>query len=153
MWTVLDLQVEDARQVLEHFQALGDDAVVHRFGTPRPPQALRDYVARMRWAQQEVLGVKHGPDLVGVAHLVRSPDGTAELGLSVLPKAQRQGIGRALLNACRQRAQAWNVHSIVLHHQRNNPAIVHLVREVIGPRVHRAHEAMLIVPVTKAQSA
>lgn len=153
-WAAHPLQADDAARVLDHFVGLGPDGGVARFGARRPVQALKAYVDRMGWERQEVLGVQDvDGTLLGVAHLAPAGPGTAEMGLSVLPRAQRHGIGRALWDACMRQAQTRGWRTIVLHYQRDNPAMAGLARQSQGLAQVDAGTVMLSVPVPQALPA
>ena len=89
---------EGARpQLLEHFLRLSSEDLRLRFGTTFGPSAIAQYVERIDFDHDAVLGVYDDAlTLIGVVHVAFSGD-SAELGLSILPGHR----GRAFNNARR----------------------------------------------------
>lgn len=83
--------------VLTHFLSLSAQDIWMRFGHAIQESVLRNYVSTMDFDADAVFGVYDGGLVpVGVAHMAIAGD-SAEVGLSVLARARKQGIGAAML--------------------------------------------------------
>jgi len=126
----------------EEYEALGDliVAAYHSIGYEMPHQdaydvQLRD-VARRATTSCVLVAVTPDGDLLGGVTYVSGPedpyseelrDGEAGMRmLGVAPAAQGTGVGRALTNACLDRARAAGRCRMVLHTGAWMPAAIHL---------------------------
>jgi GNAT superfamily N-acetyltransferase len=112
-----------------HLLALDEDDRRLRFGVALPDQAIRDYVARIDFERDAVLGAfDDALQLVAAAHLARC-DGHAELGVSVLPDWRGRGAGAALLVRSHTHARNWGIRALFMHCLSENGAMMHLARK------------------------
>jgi GNAT superfamily N-acetyltransferase len=83
--------------LLAHFGALSRRDAYLRFGTYLSVESIAGYVCGIDFARSTVLGV-YADDLqlLGVAHLCPA-GGVVELGVSVLARARRRGMGTLLM--------------------------------------------------------
>lgn len=136
------LLTEDCRpELLAHFGALSPRDLYLRFGTHQSPESLHRYVAGIDFAASTLLGV-YGDEfrLLGVMHLC--PDGdTAELGLSVLAEARREGVGTILLRRSINYARRTGVSKIFMHCLSENEELMRLVRAAGGCIAYGSGEA------------
>lgn len=94
---VVCLTDDDRAALLAHYLALSEDDRNCRFGAGCSDSAIERYVAGLDLRQVRTLAVR-SPDngaLLAVAH-VPVENGVAELGISVLPEARRQGFAALL---------------------------------------------------------
>jgi GNAT superfamily N-acetyltransferase len=143
------------RETLErHLLALGEEDRRLRFGVPLPDQAVRDYVARIEFERDAVIGVfDDSLQLAAAAHLARC-GGFAELGISVLPDWRGRGAGAALLARSHTHARNWGIRVLFMHCLSENGAMMHLARKQ-GMRIvtdHGETDAWLELPPADASS-
>ncbi len=83
--------------LLAHFGDLSRRDAYLRFGNYQSAESIAGYVGAIDFARSTVLGV-YADDLqlLGVAHLCPA-GGAVELGISVLARARRRGIGTLLM--------------------------------------------------------
>jgi RimJ/RimL family protein N-acetyltransferase len=115
--------------LLDHFLALSPDDRRLRFGSSLSAEGIAEYVKRIDFDQDAAFGVHDDSlQLVGVAHLALR-DGSAELGLSVLPGHRERGVGSALFERGAEHARNRRVPRLFMHCLRENAAIVHIARK------------------------
>jgi GNAT superfamily N-acetyltransferase len=122
---------EASRPGLErHFLSLGPEDVRLRFGVAIAAAAIVDYVARIDFDVDAVLGVHDDVlSLVGVAHVAFTGD-LAELGVSVLPGHRGRGIGSALLARAAEHVRNRFVTRLFMHCLAENKAMLHIARKL-----------------------
>ena len=131
---VHDLTANDRDRLLRHFRQLDAADRRLRFGYDIHPDTLRDYVERIDFNRDAVFGVFDADfELRAVAHLGLA-GATAELGLSVLPAARREGLGLALLNRVVRRARTLRHRVLWTHCLRENESMMKVARKA-GMRI------------------
>jgi GNAT superfamily N-acetyltransferase len=121
--------------IFEHFLQLPSDDLRLRFGTIRSPASLAEYVESIVFDRDAVFG---GFDdrlaLSGVAHVAMMSEGTAELGVSVVPDERRQGIGTALFERAHGYARNRRIRTLFMHCLTENRAMMHIAKKA-GMRI------------------
>lgn len=109
--------------LLAHLLSLSARDRQLRFGTALAPRVIADYVARLDFARDTLLGV-HDDDLslAALAH-VAFPGPEAELGLSVLPGHRRRGLGVALLERAIEHARNRGAGALFMQFLSSNTAV------------------------------
>jgi GNAT superfamily N-acetyltransferase len=122
---------EASRPELErHFLNLGPEDLRLRFGIAISAGAISDYVARIDFNIDAVLGVHdEALALVGVAHVAFTGD-LAEIGVSVLPGHRGSGIGSALLARAADHVRNRFVTRLFMHCLAENAAMLHIARKL-----------------------
>lgn len=124
-----------------------------RFGVALDDDAIRDHVARIDLARDAVFGVFDDElALVGAAHVARGT-GYAEIGVSVLPGHRARGVGNALIERSRLRAQNWGVAELFIHCASDNTAMLRLAQRHGMRAVHEGGEADAYAPVPAPDAA
>lgn len=113
---------------LAHLLALDVDDSHLRFGARLSPHAIAAYVDHIDFDVDSLFGV-YGEELVltGAAHLAFGGE-IAELGLSVLPAARRQGVGGALIARAYEFARNRATPRLFMHCLAENAAMVRLAK-------------------------
>ena len=113
-----------------HLSALPRDDVRLRFGAPLGREGIDAYVARIDFDTDAVFAA-HDDRLepAGVAH-VGIVDGTAELGVSVLPGHRGRGLGGALVARACEYARNRRIGRLWMHHLAENAAMMRIARRV-----------------------
>lgn len=123
------LQRHERALITNHFLALSLPDRNLRFGAAVGAYTIRDYVSRIDFDRDAVLGVlDERRALVGAAHVARG-HGYAELGLSVLQGNRRLGIGSALVRASCLRCNEWGVSELFMRCAATNAAMRNLARK------------------------
>ena len=114
---------------LEHLLALDAEDRRLRFGVPLSSAAIAGYVDRIDFDRDSLFAV-HGNALAleGVAHLALGSE-LAELGLSVLPRARREGIGGALIRRAAEYAGNRSITHLYVYCLAENSGMVRLARQ------------------------
>ena len=114
--------------LLAHFCALSRRDAYLRFGTFVGAESLAAYVAGIRFDRSTVLGV-YGDELelLGVAHLFPE-QGVVELGISVLARARRRGIGTLLMRRALGHARLIGARQLFMHCLAENDDLMRLAR-------------------------
>jgi RimJ/RimL family protein N-acetyltransferase len=121
--------------IYEHFVELPSDDLRLRFGTIRSPASLAEYVESIDFDRDAVFGVFDDRlDLSGVAHVATMSEGTAELGVSVLPDKRRQGIGTAVFERAHGYARNRHIRTLFMHCLTENRAMMHIAKKA-GMRI------------------
>jgi GNAT superfamily N-acetyltransferase len=125
----------DRADVLAHFGALPQEDQRLRFGHAAGDvisnyvsdiDLLRDHLFAAHDAQGRIVGLAHVPMRRNVA----------ELGLSILPAARRQGLGRALARHALQAAARAGARAFRIHFASSNEAMRRIAAS-LGMRVGR----------------
>jgi GNAT superfamily N-acetyltransferase len=113
---------------LKHLIALDPEDRRLRFGVPQSRAAIAAYVERINYGSDILFGV-YGEELAlqGVAHLALG-SGFAELGVSVLPRARREGIGGALMSRAAEFARNRSITRLYVYCLAENFAMIRLAR-------------------------
>ena len=115
--------------MMAHFLALSREDRRLRFGATLDDQAVRDYVERIDFERDAVLGVfAHDLSLSGVAH-VAGGGASAEFGVSVVPDARGRGIGSALFDRANLYARTHHIHAMFMHCLLENRTMMHIARK------------------------
>ena len=126
---VQELRVAAKPAVLDHFLALAPEDRRLRFGSPLGDEAIAQYVERIDFTSDDVFAVTDcSLAIIGAAHLAFQ-EGSAELGLSVLPGHRRAGIGTALLLRAVERARNRFVSKLFVHCLAENEAMLNVARK------------------------
>ena len=124
------LAAHDRPALLEHFKSLGTEDRRLRFGNPFGDPGLEAYVARIDFAQDDVIAVRDEClRIVGAIHVARAGQ-AAELGLSVLQGHRDVGIGTALFERALARVRNRGLSSIYIHCLVENAAMMHIARKL-----------------------
>lgn len=116
--------------LVRHFLALPAEDLRLRFGAMKSPDALRAYVTDLDFDEDAVFGVFNGAlELVGVAHVGRMRDGTAEFGVSVLPGERGRGIGSALFERANAYARNHLIAQMFMHCLTENKPMMQIARK------------------------
>jgi len=118
---------DGARAALEgHFLALPPEDRRLRFGSSLSPEGIADYVHRIDFDRDALFAVHDDRlALVGVVHLGFG-EGTAELGLSVLPAHRGRGVGSALFERAADHARNRSVRRILMYCLKENGPIMRI---------------------------
>ncbi len=112
-----------------HFLALPREDRRLRFGATLDDQAVRDYVERIDFERDAVLGVSADDlSLSGVAH-VAGGGPSAEFGVSVVPDARGKGVGSALFERASLHARTRQVRAMFMHCLLENRTMMHIARK------------------------
>ncbi len=135
-----------------HFVALDDTDRRLRFGGALPDDMLLDYVQGIDFSRDRVFAAFDSAfAVVAVAHLgIR--EGTAEIGLSVLPAHRREGLALRLVERCQRSAIAQGCESLWVHFLSENQAMTRLTHK-LGMRVTASQgeaDARLTLPQVSA---
>lgn len=113
-------------QLLRHFLSLDAEDRRLRFGVALHEGSIAQRVACIDFIRDDVFGVFDDQlELVGVAHLALT-QGSAELGLSVLPEHRGKGVGGALLRRAHERARNRFVRKLFVHCLAENKSMLRL---------------------------
>ncbi|HEX5094053.1 MAG TPA: GNAT family N-acetyltransferase [Burkholderiales bacterium] len=112
-----------------HLKLLGGEDRRLRFGMALSDGGIDDYVARIDFDRDAVIGVfDDALHLTGAAHLARA-ESHAELGVSVLPAHRGRGVGAVLLARAHVHARNWGTRVLFMHCLTENGAMMHLARK------------------------
>jgi ribosomal protein S18 acetylase RimI-like enzyme len=125
----LRLRESDRAALITHFLGLGAEDRRLRFGSPLRDEGLQAYVARIDFERDGLFAV-HDDELklLAVVHVAFS-EGSAELGLSVLPGFRGQGLGSALLVRAIVHLRNRGSAEVFVHCLTENAAMMHLARK------------------------
>ena len=124
------LRDADRPALLEHLTALESEDRRLRFGTPLRDEAIAEYVGRIDFGRDGVVAVHDGSmRLLAVIHIAIT-DGSAELGLSVLPEARNQGVGTALFARAVMHLRNRGANEVFVHCLSENGAMMHIARKL-----------------------
>lgn len=131
---VQTVTADDIERLYTHFLSLGAEDRRLRFGLSMRDDAIADYVNRIDFDHDTVLGVyDERLCLVGVAHVAFRGQ-TSELGLSVLESHRGRSIGTNLFKHAVLTARNRGVLSFFMHCLRENQAMMHIA-EKAGMRI------------------
>ena len=123
------LRAPDKDALLRHFLALDREDRRLRFGSPLGDAAIADYVGRLDMGRDGLFAVHDDQlDIVAVVHVALG-DGTAELGLSVLPGWRGTGHGNALVARAVVFLRNRSVRSVFVHCLAENASMMHIARK------------------------
>lgn len=142
--------------LLAHFCALSRRDAYLRFGTYVGAESIASYVDGIDFARSTVIGV-YGDELelLGVAHLCPE-QGVVELGISVLERARRRGIGTLLMRRALSHARLVGASQLFMHCLAENDDLLRLARAAHA-QVSFSHEEadgfIHVPPVTPFSAA
>jgi len=140
----------DRPALAAHFAALDDADRRLRFGAPRSDDSLAQYVASLDFDRDAVFGVFDDDlRLAGVAHVAVAP-GSAELGVSVLPRARGKGLGTALFDRANLFARTHFIRAMFTHCLTENRAMMQIARKAGMKIVNEAGEAQAWIDLPPA---
>lgn len=140
--------------LLRHFLALEPADLRLRFGTVKSPAGIAEYVDGIDFDQDAAFGVFDDElRLVGVAHVGSMPDGTAELGVSVLPDWRGRGVGTALFERANAHARNRLIGQLFMHCLTENKAMMRIARKADMQIVTEAGEADAYLRLPPADAA
>lgn len=90
------LDMRSRKAVLAHLLALPADDRYCRFGSSLRDAGIQNYVARIDFERDLLLGIESAQGLEGLAHVSWGGGTLAELGLSVAATSRLRGFARAL---------------------------------------------------------
>jgi GNAT superfamily N-acetyltransferase len=131
------LPPEQRPALLAHLLSLPPSDRQLRFGMASAPSVIADYVAKLDFARDTLLGV-HDDDLslAALAH-VAFAGAEAEIGLSVLPRHRRRGLGAALLERAVEHARNRGAGALLMDFLSINAPVVRLAQR-LGMRIFAA---------------
>lgn len=138
---------EDRDLVAAHYAQLDARSLYLRFAAPVSAQAVSKFVQGTDFARDIHLGIMKSGELVGLAQLgwTHTEPDTLELGVSVVPRWQGQGLGRRLLDAAVSMARACGYRRLRLTTLTCNTPMVTMVRKLGGRTVRDGSELLTTV--------
>ena len=116
--------------MLAHFTSLDSEDRRLRFGAPLRDEAIANYVERIDFVRDGVFAVHDGTlRLLAVVHVAFTDD-SAELGISVLPPARKQGLGGALFERAVMHLRNRGAREAFIHCLSENGAMMHIARKL-----------------------
>jgi GNAT superfamily N-acetyltransferase len=116
----------------EHFMRLTEEERYLRFAGPAPEAAVERYLRGIDWTRAIRLGAFADGTLRGVAELVLTGNGAAELAVTVEGAFQHHGIGSELIRRVLVIARNRGIRTVVAHCLTENRSMRHLVRKFTG---------------------
>ena len=148
MMTIRRLTRANRRGLVTHFLALDTDDRRLRFGNPINDDAVRAHVDNLDFERDGVFAQNDSRRrIVGAAHAAVA-GGTAEIGLSVLPRVRGRGLGTNLFKHAAKFACERGVQRINMHYLSENRAMQHIAVKA-GMRIEShggVSDAYLAVP-------
>ncbi len=136
-------------RILAHLLALGEADRYLRFGHAATDAQIGRYVDGIDFSRDEVFGIfNRRLELIAVAHLAYMASGSAEFGVSVLPKARGRGYGARLFDHAVMHARNRHVDTLIVNALSENTAMLRIARAA-GATIERAGtdaEARLKLP-------
>jgi GNAT superfamily N-acetyltransferase len=119
----------DRPALADHFVALGSEDRRLRFGSSIGDEAIRDYVARIDFADDGIFAVHDdGLRIVAAVHVARTGE-SAELGLSVLPGYRGAHLGSALFARAVMHLRNRGIGEVYVHCLAENATMMHIARK------------------------
>ncbi len=150
------LQATTRPAVLAHLQILNDEDRFTRFGLEMSEAALADYVDRINFNRDIVIGVLYRGLLIGVVHIaVFQHEGhpCGELGISVDSFCQGKGIGRMLFDQALEHARRRKVNSLRIQYLRRNGRMASLCRGLTTHFAQDGEETSCQIQLAEADPA
>ncbi len=123
------LNALDRDSLVAHFLTLGPEDRRLRFGSTLADDGVRAYVGRIDFGRDGLFAVQDDAlQLLAVVH-VATTGSTAELGLSVVPRARAQELGNALFRRAMTFLRNRGGDEIFVHCLTENGAMMHLARK------------------------
>ncbi len=128
-------------RIAAHLLSLGPEDRYLRFGYAASDTQVQRYVDKIDFTRDEVFGIYNRRlDLIAMAHLAyaryEEEQGSAEFGVSVVPKARGRGFGGRLFERAMVHARNAGVQQIVIHALSENTAMLKIARNA-GATVQR----------------
>jgi len=150
------LAARHRKRITGHLLALSADDRYLRFGYTATDEQIRQYVQRLDFNHDEVLGVfNRRLDLVAMAHLAYSPapqrpgqPAMAEFGVSVSSSVRGRGLGQRLFDRASLHARNRGIETLFIHALSENTPMLRIARKA-GATVERSggeSEAWLRLP-------
>jgi len=150
------LAARHRRRIAEHLLALSANDRYLRFGYTASDAQIHQYVERLDFNRDEVLGVfNRRLDLVAMAHLAYSPapqrpgqPAMAEFGVSVSGSVRGRGLGQRLFDRATLHARNRGIETLFIHALSENTPMLRIARKA-GATVERSgseSEAWLRLP-------
>lgn len=131
MTAAVERLLEEQRPaLLAHLLSLPPSDRQLRFGTALAPRVIADYVGRLDFARDTLLGV-HDDDLslAALAHVAfAGPE--AEIGISVLPPHRRRGLAAALLQRAVEHARNRGAGALLMQFLSGNAPVARLAQRL-----------------------
>lgn len=136
-------------KVCAHLLALDDDARTLRFGHAVSDEHLRRYAGQLDFRRDRLFGTfDRRLDLLTLGHLALDLDkGTAEFGISVLPRARGRGLGTQLFEYAVTHARNLAVHTLYVHLARDNTPMLAIVQRAGATIDFEGREATAQLPL------
>jgi GNAT superfamily N-acetyltransferase len=145
------LHPADRPALLAHFTSLDSEDRRLRFGAPLHDESIADYVERIDFVRDGVFAVHDGTlRMLAVVHVAFTED-SAELGISVLPQARKQGLGSALFERAVMHLRNRGAREAFIHCLSENGAMMHIARKLgmsIIPCGHETDARIRVDPPT-----
>lgn len=120
----------DREQVLEHFLRLDPDSIYSRFCAPFREDAIKRHVDRIDFDENGIYGIFNDElEIIGVGECVITSNNGAEIGFSVEPKYQGNGLGGKLMKRMVRFAKSQNKDHLEMMCLRTNQKSVHLAKK------------------------
>lgn len=153
-WVPIRSLGEEARsQILEHLLALDHEDRVRRFGHMASDERLSAYVQSMDFDSDAIFGVfDRSLRLGAMVHLAFGtpdtlPSGTAEFGISVLPRLRQRGVGSLLFEHAMTLARNRGVRTLLIHLARDNQPMLAIVRKAGASVSFEGSDALATLPL------
>lgn len=120
-------RVTDTEAILDHFARLPADDLQLRFMTAATPDLVKRYVDTLGRRGDILLGATQDGVLTGFSHCALR-NGTAEIGISLLPEARGTGLASRLFSASISEAAFLGAFRVVISCEMDNAAMIALAR-------------------------
>ncbi len=127
-------------EIVKHFDLLSTDDIYNRFGRHMNVESVVQQVSqqlgdsRNRWylaVSADLTNLMTESLVLGVLQMsVDTKHSDAEIGISVLPEARRNGIGKRLLKLAKMEAGIFGLKTLMVHMVSSNRAMRGLAQEV-----------------------
>lgn len=144
-------------RVLQHLHELPAHDLWLRFGYTVTDDALRLYVRNLHFSRDAIFGIfDEAAELLALGHLgfdKNAQSRTAEFGVSVLPRARRQGFGLRLLQRAAMHARNRGATRLMMTYLPENDALKHLAQRAgmrLVPDSYEPRAHLSLEPATAA---
>lgn len=150
------LNADGRPALVAHFLSLPVKDRRLRFCGPVAPSVIANYVDAIDFARDAVFGVYDDRLVLVAAAHVAFEDKVAELGISVLPKHRRRGVGGALFERAVAHARNRSMRRFFMHCLAENEPVIRIARRFgmdIVTRAGEAHAHLELPPASLASIA
>ncbi len=127
--TTLRLRDPDRAALQRHFTGLNAEDRRLRFGAHISDEVIEGYLGRLDFERDGIFAVQdEALEVLAVVH-VAVTGATAELGLSVVPRARARGLGNAIFRRAVTFLRNRGVREVFVHCLSENGAMMHLARK------------------------